>query len=94
MKRLTEKQLKKYGLKRKWLDDKSGSWWEMTLPGKIPVNILYEPDYDSIILRLKRLEDYKPFKREKCWDFFLIKKATLKNFKRMITYGTYIATEK
>lgn len=94
MKRLTEKQLRKYGLRKKWLDDKSGSWWEMTLPGKIPVNILYDQDIDDIILRIKPLSDIKPFKREKSWEFFLKKKATLKNFKRMITYGSYIASEK
>ena len=94
MRKLTEKQLRKYGLRKKWLDDKSGSWWEMTLPGKLPVNILYDLDTNDLVLRIKTLEDYRPFKREKSWDFFMIKPATLKNFKRMITYGTYIAAEK
>ena len=93
MRKLTEKQLRKYGLRKKWLDDKSGSWWEMTLPGKLPVSILYDQDL-GLVLRVKTLEDYRPFKREKTWTFFLKKPATLKNFKRMITYGTYIAAEK
>ena len=93
MRKLTEKQLRKYGLRKKWLDDKSGSWWEMTLPGKMPVSILYDQDL-GLVLRVKTLEDYRPFKREKTWTFFLKKPATLKNFKRMITYGTYIAAEK
>lgn len=94
MRNLSEKKIRGLGFKKKWLDDKSGSWWEMTLPGKIPVSILYDQDYDMIILRIKILNDYRPFKREKSWDFFLKKPATLKNFKRMITYGTYIASEK
>jgi hypothetical protein len=92
MKNLTEKKLKKLGLKKKWLDDKSGCWWEMTLPGKIPVNILY--DEDVLVLRIKTLNDYRPFKREKCWSFLFIRKATLKNFKKMINYGLHITTEK
>lgn len=91
---LTEKELKKHGLKKKWLDDKSGFWWERTLPGKMPVNILYDRDDNLLVLRVKTLEDYRPFKRETSWDFFLKKKATLKNLKKMITYGTYIAAEK
>jgi len=94
MRNLSEKQIRGLGLKRKWLDDKSGSWWEMTLPGKLPVNILYDQDTDDIILRIKILNDYKPYKRQKCWDFFQKKPATLRNFKRMITYGTHISAEK
>ncbi len=94
MKKLTEKQLKKHGLKKKWLSDKSGYWWEMTLPGKIPVNILYDQDYDDVVLRVKTLEDYKPFKREKSWTFLMLKKATLKNFKKLIFYGSIIAAAK
>lgn len=94
MKNLTEKKLKKLGLKKKWLGDKSGYWWEMTLPGKIPVNILYDQDYNDVILRVKILNDYKPFKREKCWSFLFMRKATLKNFKKMINYGLHITTEK
>jgi hypothetical protein len=64
----------------------------MTLPGKIPVNILY--DEDVLVLRIKTLNDYRPFKREKCWSFLFIRKATLKNFKKMINYGLHITTEK
>lgn len=94
MKKLTVIQLKKLGLKKRWLSDKSGAWWEKTLKGRIPVNILYEEEFNTIILRVKPLSDFKPFKRDACWSFFLIKKATVSNFKKLMHYGKKIASEK
>jgi hypothetical protein len=94
---LTEADLKEIGFKKKWLDDKSGYWWEFNTKGKeIPTNILYDQDTNDLVLRVKILNDYKPFKREKSWSFLHLKKATLLNYKQLliIAYGIHTSSEK
>ena len=62
----------------------------------IPTNILYDQDYNDLVLRVKILEDYRPHKREKGWSFLSVKKATLLNYKKLliIAYGIHTSTEK
>ena len=96
LKDLDEAQLKRLSFKKKWLDDKSGYWWEFTPKGKdIPTNILYDQDFNDLVLRVKILEDYRPHKREKGWSFLSVKKATLLNYKKLliIAYGIHTSTE-
>lgn len=96
LKDLDEAQLKRLSFKKKWLDDKSGYWWEFETKGKeIPTNILYDEDTDDLVLRVKILNDYKPFKREKGWSFLYKTKATLLNYKKLliIAYGIHTSTE-
>lgn len=89
---LTEDIIKKAGFTKKWLDDKSGYWWEKTISNKpIPVNILYDQDANELVLRVKILNDYKPFKREKSWSFIQILKGTMLNFKKILVNGELIA---
>lgn len=93
---LTEKQLKRLCFKKKWLDDKSGFWWEFCPKTKeIPTNIMYDQDTNELVLRVKILNDYKPHRREKCWSFLYLKKATLLNYKQLlvIVYGIHTSTE-
>jgi hypothetical protein len=97
LKDLDEAQLKRLSFKKKWLYDKSGYWWEFDVKGnEIPTNILYDQDYNDLVLRVKILNDYKPHKREKCWSFLCIKKATILNYKQLliIAYGLHTSTEK
>jgi len=97
LKDLDEEQLKRLSFKKKWLDDKSGYWWEFDVKGnEIPTNILYDQDTNDLVLRVKILNDYKPFKREKSWSFLCIKKATLLNYKQLliIAYGIHTSSEK
>ena len=97
LKDLDEEQLKRLSFKKKWLDDKSGYWWEFDVKGKeIPTNILYDQDYNDLVLRVKILNAYKPHKREKSWSFLCIKKATLLNYKQLliIAYGIHTSSEK
>jgi hypothetical protein len=92
---LNEVIIKQVGFRKKWLDDKSGYWWEKTLRSRmIPVNILYDQDRDELILRTKVLNDYKPFKRESSWSFIQIMPATVLNLKRIIVNGALIAATK
>jgi hypothetical protein len=92
---LNEVIIKQVGFHKKWLDDKSGYWWEKTLRSRmIPVNILYDQDRDELILRTKVLNDYKPFKRESSWSFIQIMPATVLNLKRIIVNGALIAATK
>lgn len=92
---LNEVIIKKVGFHKKWLDDKSGYWWEKTLKSRIiPVNILYDQDTNELILRVKILNDYKPFKRESSWSFIQTMPATMLNLKRIIVNGALIATAK
>ena len=97
LKDLDEAQLKRLSFKKKWLDDKSGYWWEFETKAKeIPTNILYDEDIDDLSLRVKILNDYKPFKREKYWSMLYRTKATLLNYKKLliIAYGIHTSTEK
>jgi hypothetical protein len=97
LKDLDEAQLKRLSFKKKWLDDKSGYWYEFTPKVKgIPTNIVYDQDYNDLTLRVKILNDYKPFKREKYWSMLYRTKATLLNYKKLliIAYGIHTSTEK
>jgi len=95
MKKLSDTSLKELGLKKKWLDDKSGFWWEMNITGgEVPVNILFDQDTNDLIIRTKVLSDFKPYKREKGWCFLLKKKATVDNFYKLRKYGVRISLEK
>lgn len=92
---LNEVIIKKVGFHKKWLDDKSGYWWEKTLRSRmIPVNIMYDQDTNELILRVKILNDYKPFKRESCWSFIQTMPATMLNLKRILVNGALIAATK
>lgn len=96
-KSLTEADLKRISFKKKWLDDKSGYWWEFDIKGKeIPINITYNQDTNDLVLGVKILSDYKPHKREKYWSYLYIKKATLLNYKQLliIAYGIHTSSEK
>lgn len=92
---LNEVIIKQVGFRKRWLDDKSGYWWEKTIRSRmIPVNILYDQDTDELVLRTKVLNDYKPFKRESYWSFIQIMPATVLNLKRIIVNGALIAATK
>jgi len=95
MKKLSEASLRELGLRKAWLDDKSGFWWEMSITGgQVPVNILFDQDTNELIVRTKILDDYKPYRREKCWSFLLKKKATIPNFYKLKKYGVHISAKK
>jgi hypothetical protein len=92
---LTEEIVKNLGFRKKWLDDKSGYWWEKTLQGRIiPVNIVYDPDYNELTLRIKILNDFKPYKRESSWENLQVISATMLNLKRIIVNGVLINAAK
>lgn len=92
---LNEKIIKQVGFHRRWLDDKSGYWWEKTLPSRIiPVNILYDRDTNELVLRVKILSDFKPYRRNLCWEQLQVLPATVLNLKRILVNGTLIAAAK
>lgn len=56
---ITEKFLKDAGFKKKWLSDKSGYWWELTLtlkdfPAKISITVEQEMDIFWKIINMKQ----------------------------------------
>ncbi len=92
---LNETIIKQAGFHKKWLDDKSGYWWEKTLYSRmIPVNIVYEQDTQELILRTKILSDFKPHTRNTCWDNLQIMPATILNLKRILVNGALISATK
>lgn len=92
---LNETIIRQVGFHKRWLDDKSGYWWEKTLQSRmIPVNIVYEQDTNELILRTKVLSDHKPHTREKCWDMLQIMPATVLNLKRILVNGALISATK
>ncbi len=92
---LNETIIKQIGFHKKWLDDKSGYWWEKTLQSRIiPVNIVYDQDTNELILRIKILNDFKPYRREKSWDFIQIVPGTILNLKRILVNGALIGETK
>jgi len=92
---LNEVIIKQAGFHRRWLDDKSGYWWEKTLQSRItPVNILYDQDTNELILRVKILNDFKPYKRDTSWSFLQIVDGTILNLKRILVNGALIAATK
>ena len=92
---LNEVIIKQVGFHKRWLDDKSGYWWEKTIPSRIiPVNILYDQDTNELVLRVKVLNDYKPFRRATSWDFIQVVDGTVLNLKRILVNGALIAATK
>lgn len=92
---LNEVIIKQAGFRKKWLDDKSGYWWEKTIQSRIiPVSILYEQDTNELILRIKKLNDFKPFRRDLSWDFLQVVDGTTLNLKRILVNGALIAATK
>jgi len=92
---LNEVIIKQAGFHKRWLDDKSGYWWEKTLQSRItPVNILYDQDTNELILRVKILNDFKPYKRDTSWSFLQIVDGTTLNLKRILVNGALIAATK
>jgi hypothetical protein len=92
---LNEKIIKQVGFHRRWLDDKSGYWWEKTLQSRIiPVNIVYDQDHNDLTLRIKVLSDFKPYRRENCWENVQTLPGTMLNLKRILVNGALISTTK
>lgn len=92
---LNEAIIKQVGFHKRWLDDKSGYWWEKTLQSRIiPVNILYDQDHNELVLRVKILSDFKPYRRSLCWEQLQVLPATVLNLKRILVNGALIAATK
>ena len=92
---LNEKIIKQVGFHRRWLDDKSGYWWEKTLQSRIiPVNIVYDQDKNDLTLRVKTLTDFKPYRRQSSWENIQVVDGTIINLKRILVNGALIATTK
>lgn len=92
---LNEKIIKQVSFHRRWLDDKSGYWWEKTLQSRIiPVNIVYDQDHNDLTLRIKVLSDFKPYRRETSWENVQVLPATVLNLKRILVNGALISATK
>lgn len=92
---LNEVIIKQVGFHKRWLDDKSGYWWEKTLQSRIiPVNIMYDQDRHELTLRTKILNETHPKRRNACWEDLQIVPATVLNLKRILVNGALIAATK
>jgi hypothetical protein len=103
--KITLEILKKIGFKKKYLDDRSAHWYHLdcnklfkeskTIPaGIIPVSIIYDELDKELVLQMKVLEDFKPFKRDKQWSMLQIAPANLRNLKRLINNAALICNIK
>jgi hypothetical protein len=92
---LNEIIIKQVGFHKRWLDDKSGYWWEKTLQSRIiPVNIVYDQDKNDLTLRVKLLTDFAPYRRQTSWEQVQVIAGTTLNLKRILVNGALIAATK
>lgn len=92
---LNETIIKQVGFHKRWLDDKSGYWWEKTLLSRIiPVNIVYDQDKNDLTLRVKLLTDFQPYRRQTSWEQVQVIHGTTLNLKRILVNGALIAATK
>ena len=75
--KLTDKDLKERGFKKKWLQDKSGYWWEQKFPktliGKLQIQA--DPEWNSMYIE-----------RPKDSDSLISGKCTLAVLKKILTF--------
>lgn len=92
---VTDQELRKIGFKRKWMEDKSGHWWELNLTQRkgVPVKIVYDRHGPLFVMQIRTVDSCKPYSLEG-WSDILRKNATVHNLIKMIHYGTLIASTK